>query len=104
MKSEKFAIHDSKVAAFITPFFSPTVASAIRDFTTACNTETSQFNQHAGDYTLFHLGTFDHESGKTVELQTSVNLGLAITFIKNDIARPSQMNISDYPRSIQGGE
>lgn len=81
---EIFSIFDSKAAAFITPFFSPTKGTGIRSFKQAANDPTNMFTIHAGDYTLFHLGTFYIETGKITMLDTPENLGLAITHQQPD--------------------
>lgn len=79
-----FSVRDSKAELFIQPFCSPTIATACRDFETACNDESSQFNKHSGDYTLFHVATFDQDSGIVTPCETAVNLGLASTFIREN--------------------
>lgn len=76
-----FSIFDDKVAAFIQPFFSPTIASAMREFKEACNNTNTNFHKHAGDYTLFHLGKFDPDNAEITMLDTPANLGLALTFV-----------------------
>lgn len=75
-----FSVFDSKAGAFVQPFFSQSVGTAVRDFESACNEEGSNFARYGGDYTLFHLGTFDQNIGKFEILETPANLGLAITF------------------------
>lgn len=76
-----FAIFDSKAEAFIQPFFSPTVALALRSFTAAANDEATDFNRFAGDYTLFELASVDQQSGKVTPLDAPHNLGTAITLL-----------------------
>ncbi len=81
MKLKLFSIHDSKAAAFIQPFFSPTTATALRSFATAANDEATDFFRYGGDYTLFELGEFDQLSAKLETYSTPINLGLAISFV-----------------------
>lgn len=78
---QAFSIFDSKAEAFVQPFYSQTVGTAIRSFEQACNQVDHDFNKFAGDYTLFHLGEFDQHTGRFTELQTPTNLGLALTHI-----------------------
>jgi len=87
MKLKLFSIHDSKAAAFITPFFSPTTATALRSFATAANDMQTDFYKYGGDYTLFELGTFDQETARLETHQAPVNLGLAISFVENTETR-----------------
>lgn len=81
MNLEVFSIHDSKAEAFQTPIFSPTIATALRMFETACNDNTSDFHRWARDYALFHIGTFNSLTGMVTHLDPPVNLGLAVQFV-----------------------
>ncbi len=83
MKLKVFSIHDSKAEAFIQPFYSQTTGTAVRSFEQACNDTASDFNKFAGDYTLFELGEFDQNSAEFTPLTTPVNLGLALSYIKD---------------------
>lgn len=56
-----FSVYDSKTEAYLDPFFAPTVASALRSFTSVVNREGHPFNQHPADYTLFKIGEWDAE-------------------------------------------
>lgn len=80
MKLTVFSIYDSKAESFVQPFFSPTPGTAMRSFEEACNDSETNFSKHAGDYTLYQLGTFEHNTGKFELLETPINLGLAQTF------------------------
>lgn len=57
-----YAIKDSK-----TTFMPPTVdyndATAIRNFSHACNQSDSLMRSHCQDFTLYRIGSFDDESG-----------------------------------------
>ncbi len=79
-----FAIYDSKAEAFIQPFFFPKAGLAIRSFASAANNADSDFNKHAGDYTLFEIGSVDQDTGKVTSLDAPKNLGTALTFITNE--------------------
>lgn len=82
MKLQVFAIFDSKAEAFIQPWFSQTIGTAIRSFEQAVNEDGHHFQKFSGDYTLFHLGDFDQVKGNFTQLKSPTNLGLAITFMK----------------------
>ncbi len=79
-----FTVHDSKAEAFITPFFCPNRAIAIRTFATAANDETHDFHRNAADYQLFEIGTYNDKTSKITQHETPEALGLALTFITND--------------------
>ncbi len=82
MKLQVFSVFDSKAEAFIQPFYSQTVGTAVRSFEQALQNEEHEFRKFAADYTLFHLGEFDQEEGHFTELAAKVNLGLALNYIK----------------------
>lgn len=78
-----FTVYDSKAEAYLQPFFAETTGIATRDFEAAANDETHQFAKHAGDYTLFELGTFAEDTGQFTNLTTPINLGLALTYMNS---------------------
>lgn len=82
MELQIFSVFDSKAEAFIMPFFSQTIAVACRSFGQACNDEKENFHRYAADYTLFHVGTFEQDTGLITAQKTPINLGLASTFIE----------------------
>lgn len=59
-----FSIYDEKADAYNQPFFSPTVATAIRSCEEAIADSQSPFHAHASDYSLFELGEFDQLTGE----------------------------------------
>lgn len=63
MKQEIFSVYDSAAQAFLQPFFSPSLGSALRSLTDAVNDPKHEFSKHAGDYTLFKLGSFSDDTG-----------------------------------------
>lgn len=63
MKLSIFSIYDSKAQAYLPPFFLPRKQMAVRAFAECCNSESHQFGKWPADYTLFHVGAFDDESG-----------------------------------------
>jgi len=72
-----YTIYDSKVAAFLRPFFCRSDAEAIRAFTDTVTDPGSLLNKHPEDFSLFVVGDFDEEtgrvvSGKVVSLTTGV--------------------------------
>ncbi len=81
MNLQAFSVFDSKAEAYVQPLFSPTIATGIREFTSAANDESHAFNRFAADYTLFHIGEFDQVSGELIPLKVHTNLGNALSFI-----------------------
>lgn len=72
-----FSIYDSKAEAYNTPFFSPTVATALRSCEEAVADTSSEFAKYAEDYTLFELGSWDQHQGELLTLEAPRSL---ITF------------------------
>lgn len=75
-----FSVFDSKMNAFLPPFFTLTASMALRSFEDAVRSEGHDFGNHAEDYTLFELGSFNQHSGKVELLDTPHSLALAISF------------------------
>lgn len=59
-----FAIYDTAVNAYSQPYYSHTNGSALRAFADHVNDPNSNVNKHPADYSLFHLGTFNDETGE----------------------------------------
>lgn len=76
-----FSVYDSKAEAYLPPFFSKTTGLALRSFETAANKADHDFHDHAGDYTLFELGSFNEQTAEFTALKSPHNLGTALTFI-----------------------
>jgi len=76
-----FSIYDSKAEAYLQPFFAPTKAYAIRQFTQAANDESADFHKFAADYTLFELGSWDEQTGTIAPNEAKTALGSAIEYI-----------------------
>lgn len=96
-----FSVFDSKAAAFITPFFCPTSAVALRNFTAAANEEGHAFHIHSSDFSLFELGEFDDGTGSVKNLQAPVSLGLAINYREgneNAVSVPSTVPLHPLER------
>lgn len=54
-----FAVRDTKAQAFLQPFYSPSVGSALRAFSDAVNDGQCPFNKHPEDYILYEIGSYD---------------------------------------------
>lgn len=76
MNLQIFSVFDEKADAYISPFFLPNIAMAIRAFTESATDENHSFGRHPSDYTLYHLGDFDP---LTAEIMPAKNLVLTAT-------------------------
>lgn len=79
-----FSVFDSKAAAFTQPFFSHNLVTGIRAFSDVCQDASHTFAKHPEDFSLFHLGSFDDQSGLLEPFAAPENLGLARQFTNKD--------------------
>lgn len=82
MIQKVFAVYDSKACAFLQPFFSNSVGSAVRAFADASNEDKSPIARHPGDYQLYEIGTFDDNSGLLDAMVPTKLLGCAADFVE----------------------
>lgn len=81
MNNLVFSVYDSAAGLFLQPFVAQTIEVAIREFRAACNTPQHQFAKYPEDYTLFHVGEFNAETGLLTPLTAPHTLGVAISYI-----------------------
>ncbi|QCQ84709.1 nonstructural protein [Blackfly microvirus SF02] len=77
MITKIYSCFDSAISAHLPPFFARSEGEAIRMITRAVNDPESGFFQHAKDYTLVCLGSFDDETGDLESAARSNVLNLA---------------------------
>lgn len=77
-----FAVYDSKVEAYMQPFFMQSTGQACRSFEDTATDETTLINKHAADFTLFEIGTFDDQTATVYIHEAKINLGSANEYIK----------------------
>lgn len=75
-----YSVYDSKLKAYMLPFYAATEAVAIRSFSNAANDDSTGLAKNPADYTLFFLATFNDESGEIVMRSPQINLGLAANY------------------------
>lgn len=63
MPVNMFCVFDAAADRFLHPFNSPSIDTAIREFKRAVTTPDHQFNRFPDDYSLFHIGQFNDETG-----------------------------------------
>lgn len=84
-----FAVYDVKAVAYMQPFFSNSVGSALRAFGDASCEDRSPLSKHPADYNLFELGSFDDASGLLESLPAPKYLGSALDFADMSVKRCS---------------
>jgi hypothetical protein len=73
-----FTVYDSKLEAYLQPFFMQSKGAAIRAFSDSSNDTQTQFSKHPGDFTLFEIGEYDDQNGNLKNYASKVNLGTAL--------------------------
>ena len=63
MKIQMFAVYDVKAAMYHTPYFAVNVAVGARIFRGACINQQTTLAANPEDFNLFHIGSFDDQSG-----------------------------------------
>lgn len=86
-KMKMFAVYDSKVEAYMTPFFMRSRGEALRAWETTVNDEKSSMHRYPSDYTLFEIGEYDELCGIATSHASKVSLGLALEFKKHSDLR-----------------
>lgn len=79
MKSLVFAVYDSKLQAFMLPWIAQNEQMAKRNFATVANDPGTQLCEHAEDFALYQIGTFEDETGH-LEAVVPHNLGFASNY------------------------
>lgn len=69
MIKKMYSVFDSKLATFGLPWFQMTDAAGLREFSDAVNdgsNPNNQWHRHPEDFSLFHIGDFDDQTGEVV--------------------------------------
>lgn len=80
-----FSVYDSKAEAYLTPLYFKTKGEAVRAMETTLRDPHHTFTMHPEDYTLFHLGDFDDNTGLVAPFTTPKPIGKAIEFKREEI-------------------
>lgn len=77
-----YSVHDSKVEAWLPPFYMRNAGEATRAFEDTVNDPKSQFAKHPEDFALFELGSFNDVTGRFDLYSDPKSLGRASDFQK----------------------
>jgi len=94
MRLQIFTIFDAKAEAFLRPFCLPTVAHARRELAEVMQQPTGPFVDYPEDFTLFHVGEFDDETGEVQPLIKQESHG-NLLLIKNELKLRRQKNAEE---------
>lgn len=73
------AVRDSKLDAFMQPFFVKSIGVAVRSFADEVNRKDSPMFQHPEDYELYHIGYYFEDTGLLGPLDIPKSIVLAST-------------------------
>lgn len=91
MLHQVFSVFDSKSALYGFPYYSVSVPAGKRAFSDMCANPETLINRHPGDFTLFHIGTYDDCTGQVTPFASPESLGKAIEYIAAfERVRPSE--------------
>lgn len=79
MLKQVFSVYDSKAEFFADPMYAKTTAEMLRGWHEAVHNDKLDIGQYPADYTLFHIATFNLDTGELSPLDNGkVNLGTAL--------------------------
>lgn len=81
MKLNLYAVYDSVAGMHLSPFVAQNHGVATRSFGDQVGNPQSPFHAHPDNYVLFHLGTYDLQSGQVENEERAVRLGTALDFM-----------------------
>lgn len=84
MLYELYSIYDNTTETFNLPFHSLGEKNAIRNFTIAANTPGSLIHSCPQDFSLYHLGVYNDQTGKTENFQQPAKIINATSVIKQE--------------------
>lgn len=82
MMMKVFALLDTKVSAFGTPFFMTHVGHAVRAVVELAQDQSTTVARYPNDFHLYELGAFDDQTG-AFELMNPQSLGPVAAFLPN---------------------
>lgn len=77
MQQMIFSVYDAQAKMHMAPFTRATIGLAERDFKQGVNDPNSQMYKTPEDFTLWHVGYFDDETGDVIPLERTVKCAIA---------------------------
>lgn len=90
MRFQLCSLYDMKVRVFMRPFTVAHVSMAQEALASAVNDPEHPCSAHPEDYTLFHIGTFDDDTGRIDSFSQPVHVALASSYQKKEMAYVQQ--------------
>lgn len=80
MKLQIVAVKDRALDTFMRPFYVPALGAAIRSFGDEINRVEGEMYKHPDDFDLFHLGTWDDNTGEFQNLGMPMQIAIGKQF------------------------
>lgn len=77
-----YSVMDVKSKLFARPHFQQTDGVAIRSFSQACEDDSTELNKYPEDFSLYHVGEFDIETGVLKPLERPKQICNASEFVQ----------------------
>lgn len=83
-----YSVKDVKSKLFANPFIQKTNGTAVRSFGTACEDPSTDLNKYPTDFSLYHIGTFNPDTGEITQdkIEQIANASEFATMSTEDIA------------------
>jgi len=94
MRLQIFTVFDQKAGAYLRPFCLPSAAHAIRELAEVLQRPDTPFADYPEDFTLFHTGEFDDETGEVQPLLKNESHGNLLK-IKTELKLRRQKNAEE---------
>lgn len=82
MKTGVFSVRDNGAGLFMAPFLATNNLIAVRNLSEEVNNPQSVISKYPEQFSLFHLGDYDHDNGQFTNLKSPADLGLASQYKK----------------------
>ena len=82
---QAIAIYDVKAKCWSAPFFERTIGLALRGFIDEANNPQSRIGRYPADFTMFHVGEYDEETGIYQQFDIKVNKGCALEYVHQPV-------------------
>jgi len=105
MITELFSVFDLAAQRYMDPICAPTMEFAIRGFRECCEKVGHQFQKYPEDYVMYHVGSFDGETGEMGSVVLT-KVAMAISYAVKATPEPSELRLAQEGMndSIKRGE
>lgn len=101
MKLQVYSVLDKAVNSFLQPFYARAKGEAIRSFSDACNNREHNFNKHASDFVLVHLGEFDDASGLFTSIEPQRVIGALECLVDDPFVEGAKVVDEGQPEKVR---